>query len=140
MILWLKAFHIIFVVTWFAGLFYLPRLFVYHAQSDSKEVHAQLEIMERKLFWFILPFPILVTAFGIAIIHVYGLSWLAASNWMHIKLTLVVALIGYHSYCYKLMQELKENPKKRNHKFYRFFNEVPVLMLFAIVIVAVIKP
>ena len=138
--LWLKALHIIFVVTWFAGLFYLPRLFVYHAQSSSKEVQQQLEIMERKLFWFMTPFPLLMAGFGIGLIYLYGMDWFAASKWLHYKFLLVIALFGYHFYLYKLMQELKTEPHKRSHKFYRVLNELPVLALFIIVILAVVKP
>ena len=138
--LWLKAFHIIFMVTWFAGLFYLPRLFVYHAQSDSPEVHKQMQIMERKLFWFMTPFPVLMTGFGLGLIHIYGIDWFVASHWLHIKLTIVIALFGYHIYCYKLIRELSVSPKQRSHKFYRVINEIPVFALFAIVILAVVKP
>src|SRR6218665_3021288 len=100
-LLWLKAFHIIFMVCWFAGIFYLPRLFVYHAQTQSKDVDEQLKIMERRLLFFVTPFALLTLAFGVALIYHYGAAWFAASHWLHLKLVLVSLLFGYHGYCFK---------------------------------------
>lgn len=140
MILWLKAFHVIFMVAWFAGIFYLPRLFVYHAQSESETVHEQLKVMERRLLYFITPFAILTLVFGLALMWVYGSAWLKASGWLHVKLVLVTILYVYHGYCFKILADFKHNKNTRSHKFYRVFNELPVLALFAIIILAVVKP
>lgn len=139
-LLWVKALHIIFMVAWFAGIFYLPRLFVYHAQTDSADISAQLKVMERRLLFFVTPFAILTLVFGLWLIIAYGSAWFAASSWMHIKLLLVVFLYGYHGYCFKLLADFKHDRNRRSHKFYRIFNEVPVLTLFAIVFLAILKP
>ncbi|WP_337879115.1 protoporphyrinogen oxidase HemJ [Rheinheimera sp.] len=139
-LLWLKAFHIIFMVCWFAGLFYLPRLFVYHAQSQSADVDAQLNIMERRLLYFVTPFAVLTAVFGLALIYLYGNTWFAASHWLHLKLVLVSLLYLYHGYCFKLLADFRHSRNKRSARFYRIFNELPVLILFAVVILAVIKP
>ncbi|MCW9024973.1 MAG: protoporphyrinogen oxidase HemJ [Gammaproteobacteria bacterium] len=138
--LWIKAFHIIFMVTWFAGIFYLPRLFVYHAMSEDKATQAQFKIMERKLYYFVTPFMILTTALGLWML--YGYAWMAykSMGWLHIKLVLVSILIGYHFYCGKLVKEFAADRNQRSHVFYRWFNELPVLILFAVVLLAVIKP
>ncbi|RWU09016.1 protoporphyrinogen oxidase HemJ [Pseudidiomarina gelatinasegens] len=140
MILWLKAFHVIFMVAWFAGIFYLPRLFVYHAQNDNENVSEQLKVMERRLLYFVTPFAILTLVFGLALMWIYGAAWLKASAWLHVKLVLVTLLYVYHGYCFKLLSDFKHNRNTRSHKFYRVFNEVPVLALFAIIILAVVKP
>ena len=139
-ILWLKAFHVIFMVAWFAGIFYLPRLFVNHAETTSKEVAEHLKGMERRLLLFVTPFAFLTLAFGIAIIANYGYQWFVAAKWLHIKLTLVLGLFIYHGYCFKLLKDFKEDNNKRSGKFYRFFNEIPVLLLFAVIILAYVKP
>lgn len=139
-ILWVKAFHIIFMVAWFAGIFYLPRLFVYHAMNDQPQVHEQFKVMERKLLFFVTPFAILTLVFGLILIFSYGSAWFAASGWLHTKLLLVFFLYLYHGYCFKLLADFKHNRNKRSHRFYRVFNEFPVLLLFAIVILAVVKP
>ncbi|RZQ55270.1 protoporphyrinogen oxidase HemJ [Pseudidiomarina tainanensis] len=140
MILWLKAFHVIFMVAWFAGIFYLPRLFVYHAQNQNQDVHEQFKVMERRLLYFVTPFAILTLVFGLALMWVYGSAWLKASGWLHIKLVIVTLLYVYHGYCFKLLADFKHNRNTRSHKFYRVFNEIPVLALFAIIILAVVKP
>lgn len=140
MLQWFKALHLIFMVAWFAGIFYLPRLFVYHAESVEPKVHAQLLIMERRLLYFITPFAILTFIFGFAMLWIYGFDWLRNSPWMHIKLLLLVALAGYHVFCFKLLARMKANPHAHSGRWFRFFNEVPVLALFAIIILAVIKP
>jgi len=139
-ILWLKALHLIFMVAWFAGIFYLPRLFVYHAQTTEPEVDAQFKVMERRLLYFVTPFMILTVLCGAALLWLYGSAWLANSGWMHAKLLLVAFLIAYHGYCFKLLKDFRDNKNKRSHKFYRVFNEVPVLALFAIILLAVLKP
>lgn len=139
-ILWLKALHIIFMVAWFAGIFYFPRLLVYHAQSNSAEVSAQLSIMERRLLYFVTPFAILTACFGAGLMYIYGLEWLKHSAWLHLKLLLVLLLYLYHGYCFVLLKRFKEGRNQRSARFYRWFNETPVLLLFAIVILAVVKP
>ncbi|MFC4655175.1 protoporphyrinogen oxidase HemJ [Rheinheimera marina] len=139
-LLWLKAFHIIFMVCWFAGIFYLPRLFVYHAQSNSADVDAQLQVMERRLLYFVTPFAVLTLIFGVALVHLYGKVWFAASHWLHLKLVLVSLLYLYHGYCFKLLADFRKGNNRRSARFYRIFNELPVLILFAVVILAVVKP
>lgn len=136
----IKSLHIGFMVAWFAGIFYLPRLFVYHAESNSAEVHAQLIIMERRLLYFVTPFALFTLLSGVSMIFIYGREWFAASMWMHIKLTLVILLFGYHGYCFKLLADFRENRNIKSGKFYRLFNELPVFLLFGIVALAVIKP
>ena len=136
---WFKAFHIIFMVSWFAGLFYLPRLFVYHAMAKDAATREHLQIMERKLYKFVTPLMWLTVVFGIGLIVVHGAEWFELQTWLHIKLLLVGILIGYHFYCGKLLKDFQDEKKVRKHVFYRWVNEIPVLFLFAIVILAVIK-
>ncbi|MCW8091717.1 CopD family protein [Alteromonas sp. ASW11-130] len=139
-ILWIKALHIFFVLTWMAGLFYLPRIFVYHAQSDNPSVHEQFKIMERRLWWFVTPFAGLALVFGVWLIAFYGVDWLRASLWLHIKLTLLIAVYGYHFYLYKLVKSFAQNQNKHSPRFYRFLNEAPVIIILGIVFLAVVKP
>ena len=139
-LLWLKALHVIFMVAWFAGIFYLPRLFVNHAETQSKEVAEHLKGMEKRLLYFITPFAFLTVIFGIALIYHYGYPWFAAMKWLHIKITLVILLIAYHLYCFKLLKVFKNDQNTRSGKFYRIFNEAPVLILFAVVIIVYTKP
>jgi len=139
-LLWFKALHVIFMVAWFAGIFYLPRLFINHAESNSPDVIAQLKGMEKRLLYFITPFAILTLAFGLAMICAYGNAWFIAAKWLHIKLSLVIMLFGYHIYCFKLLKTFTEDKNTRSGKFYRIFNEVPVLALFVIIILAYVKP
>jgi len=139
--LWIKAFHIIFVTSWFAGLFYLPRLFVNHAMVlDSGAVDAttseRLKLMEQKLYRFMLPLAVLALGFGLWLWLGYGIS----GRWMHPKLALVVALIAYHFYCGKLVRDFKTDNNKHSHIWYRWFNELPVLALTMVVILVVVKP
>jgi len=139
-ILWFKAFHVFFMVAWFAGVFYLPRLFVNHAETSSIEVTEQLKGMEKRLLYFITPFAILTILFGLIIIYAYGYPWFVASKWLHIKLTLVMVLLSYHGYCFKLVKTFQQDNNTRSGKFYRIFNEIPVLVLLAIIILAYVKP
>lgn len=139
-ILWFKAFHVIFMVAWFAGIFYLPRLFVNHAETRSNEVSQQLKGMEKRLLYFITPFGILTVLLGLILIYIYGYNWFAAAKWLHIKLTLVILLLFYHGYCFKLVSTFQQDKNTRSGKFYRIFNEIPVLALFAIIILVYIKP
>ncbi|NQY27160.1 MAG: protoporphyrinogen oxidase HemJ [Piscirickettsiaceae bacterium] len=139
--LWVKAFHIIFVVTWFAALFYLPRLFVYHAMSDDKVSNERFKVMERKLYRGIMtPSAVLTVIFGGWMLSFYPLEQIAAMHWLHAKLTLIAMLLAYHFYCGRLLKQFKEDANKRSHIFYRWFNEAPVLILIAVVILVVVKP
>ena len=136
--LWLKAFHIIFVVTWFAGLFYLPRLFMYHVGATDRISLERFQVMERKLFAIMSIGAVLAAAFGIAMISVAP-SYLEL-RWLHAKLTLVVLLIAYHLWCYRLMVALRTGGNTHSQRWYRWFNELPALLLIAIVVLAVVKP
>lgn len=139
-ILWFKALHIFFMVAWMAGIFYLPRLFVYHASTDSQEVKNQFKTMERRLWFFVTPFALLTLVFGALLIFSYGAAWFKASHWLHIKFVLLLAVYGYHFYLYKLLKQFERDENKHSSKFYRFLNEAPVLVLLAIVCLAVVKP
>jgi protoporphyrinogen IX oxidase len=134
--LWVKALHIIFVTSWFAGLFYLPRLFVNHAMVTDKATLERLELMEHKLYKFMMPLAILALGFGLWLWLGYGFS----GGWLHAKLILVCSLIVYHLLCGKLMRDFKEGKNIHSHVWYRWFNEAPVLILFAITILVVVKP
>lgn len=135
--LWLKALHIVFMVTWFAGLFYLPRLFVYHAQSEDAVSIERFKVMERKLYWGIMaPGAILTCVFGIWLWMGYGFR----GGWLHAKLFLVLVLVAYHLWCGRLLVAFRENRNTRSHVWFRWFNEFPVLILFAVVILVVVKP
>ena len=139
--LWLKALHLIFMVTWFAGLFYLPRLFVYHAMSDDQISNDRFKVMERKLFFGIAtPGMILTLVFGIWMLIDYAWAMYSSSGWLHAKLTLLVLMIVYHVYCGKWMLDFKHDRNRHTHVFYRWINEIPVLFLFGIIILAVVKP
>ncbi len=138
--LWILAFHIIFMVAWFAGLFYLPRLFVYHALSADQISQDRFKIMERKLFWIIMtPAGILTSVFGVWLLLLDWQQYLQ-HGWMIAKLMLVFCLWIYHVFCGFLVQFFKHDRNPFSSVFYRFFNEVPTLFLFAIVILVVVKP
>ena len=134
--LWIKAFHIIFVTSWFAGLFYLPRLFVNHAMETNESTLARLELMEHKLYRFMLPLAVLALAFGLWLWLGYGIT----GGWLHAKLLLVAGLVAYHFYCGKLLRDFKAGKNTHSHLWYRWFNEAPVLILFAVVILVEVKP
>lgn len=135
--LWIKSLHIIFMVTWFAGLFYLPRLFVYHAMSNDNISHERFKTMERKLFYGIMtPGGILTLIFGAWLWQGYGIT----GGWLHAKLALVLSLVIYHVYCGKLLIDFKYNRNQHSHVFYRWLNEMPVLVLVAIIILVEVKP
>jgi len=140
MMLWVKAFHIIFMVTWFAGLFYLPRLFVYHATADDETSRERFIIMERKLFWGIAtPGGIITLALGFWLISFFGTS-IYSTTWMQLKLALVAILAGYHIYCGKLLNDFKNDKNTRSHVWYRWFNEFPVIILIAVVLLVELQP
>lgn len=138
--LWVKAFHIVFVVCWFSGLFYLPRLFVYHAMTTDAISIARFKIMERKLYYGITtPNAILSIAFGLWLISFNWRGYMQMP-WLHIKLGLVILLVIYHCYLGVLLHRFRKDNNTHGHVFYRILNEVPVLFLIAIVILAVVKP
>lgn len=138
--LWVKSFHIIFMVTWFAGLFYLPRLFVYHSMATDSISIERFKIMERKLYFGIAtPGAILTILFGLIILS-YNPQGYMQQLWLHIKLSLVALLLLYHLYLGKLFFAFKADRNKHGHVFYRILNEIPVLFLVAIVILVVVKP
>ena len=138
MLQWLKAFHIVFVVTWFAGLFYLPRLFVYHVVATDAPGIERLVVMERRLFALMTLGGALALAFGLSML-VVAPAFLSFT-WLHVKLALVAALIAYHIWCQRLMVALREGRNTHSQRWFRFFNEVPGLLLIAIVVLAVVRP
>ena len=133
-----KSLHIIFVVSWFAGLFYLPRIFVNLAMvpADSVAERDRLLLMARKLFRFMTPLGVLAVVFGLWLWFGYGFG----GGWLHAKTSLVVVLIGYHAYCGKVLARFAAGENARSHVWYRVFNEMPVLVLFVIIFLAVLKP
>jgi len=135
-VLWIKSLHIVFMVTWYAGLFYLPRLFVYHAMAEDAAGRERFKIMERKLYWGIMaPGALLTIIFG-AWLFAYGV----AGAWFHAKLGVVALTLAYHGYCGKLMLDFARDRNTKSHVWYRWFNEVPVVFLIATVVLAVVKP
>lgn len=135
---WVKAFHIVAMVTWFAGLFYLPRLFVYHAMAEDETGIARFKVMERKLFFGIMtPGAIVTIVLGL---WLWAGWWRDAGAWMHAKFALVLVLIGYHVWCGKLLYDFRHDRNRRTHVWYRWFNEFPVLLLLAIILLVEVKP
>ncbi len=140
--LWIKSFHIVFVVAWFAGLFYLPRLFVYHAQAEDKISIERFKVMEHKLYYGIMmPAMVIALALGIWL----WLGWWSGPNihqgWLHAKLALVLVLVGQHFYLGKLLKDFKHDRNQHSHKFYRWLNEIPTLpALIGIVLLVIFKP
>lgn len=136
--LWIKAFHVVFMVTWFAGLFYLPRLFVYHASADDAPSRERFDIMEKRLF--------VIMSIGAILTSVLGLTlWalnpaLLDTGWFRTKLLLLGGLIAYHLYCWKVIRDFRTGMNTRTHKWYRWYNEVPTIFLIAIVVLAIVKP
>lgn len=138
--LWVKAFHLIFMVTWFSGLFYLPRLYVYHAMSTDPISIERFKIMERKLFFGIMtPGAVFTVIFGLWLIS-FDTGYYFNQMWVHIKLTLIALLLLYHFYLGKCLFAFKADRNQHGHVFYRFLNEIPVLFLVAIIILAVVRP
>lgn len=139
--MWLKALHLISMVTWFAGLFYLPRLFVYHAMSSDTISIERFKIMERKLYWGITtPGMVLTLGFGIWMLVSYAWSLYGHSGWLHAKLGILVLMVIYHVQCGRWLGVFKRDQNRRSHVYYRWMNEVPVLFLVAIILLAVLKP
>lgn len=141
--LWLKAFHVVAMVSWMAGIFYLPRLFVYHAMAAPEDTigKERFHVMERKLYRGIMtPAMIVTVALGVWMIVSYGTVFLRTNAWLHAKLTLVAVLIGYHFYCGRILWAFARGENTRSHRFFRVFNEVPVLLLIGIVVLVIVKP
>lgn len=134
--LYIKAFHLFFVVSWFAGLFYLPRLYVNLALAEPGKEYDRLLLMAYKLFRFMTPLAVLALALGLLLWLGYGVG----GGWLHAKLALVAVLVGYHGYCYRLLQDFVQQRNRRSHVWFRFFNELPVLLLLAVLILVVVKP
>lgn len=138
--LWVKAFHLFFVVAWFAVLFYLPRLFVYHAQCDDEAGKERFKIMERKLYKGMgLPCMLGTLILGVWM-GTFNPSYYFSSGWMHAKLAIVVLLIGYHHMCGMYVKQFAKDANTKSHVYFRWFNEVPVLFLLAIIILVIVKP
>ena len=138
--IWVKAFHLVFMVAWFAGLFYLPRLFVNLALAETDAEKARLNLMAAKLYRFVTPWMLLTIVFGVWLLLDYAWKAYAQMLWLHLKLALVAVLVGYHFYCGRLVRDFAADRNRRSHVWYRWFNEFPVLILFAVVILAVVKP
>jgi putative membrane protein len=136
--LWLKAFHVVFMVTWFAGLFYLPRLYVYHATTTDHAGKERFKTMERKLFAMMTIGAVLTAVFGVSML--VATPGMLSFGWLRAKLTLVILLIGYHIWCYRLLIDFRDERNRHSERWYRLFNEVPSLLLVAIVILVVAKP
>jgi putative membrane protein len=138
--LWPKALHLIFMVAWFAGVFYLPRLFINHAMTDNPDTQAQFKQMERKLYRFTTPWMWLTLIFGFWMLYDYGWAAWGRDWWLHAKLTLIGLLVAYHFYCGHLVKLFAEDRNTRSHRWYRWFNEIPALILFVVIPLAVFKP
>ena len=135
--LWVKWLHIVFMVTWFAGLFYLPRLFVYHAMAEDTPSRERFKVMERKLYWGIMtPGGVLTVVFGLWL----WFGWFPGSGWVHAKAALAAVLVVYHVWCGRLLADFAADRNRRSHLWYRWFNEVPTVVLFAAVFLVVFKP
>ena len=139
--LWVKAFHLISVITWFAALFYLPRLFVYHAMSNDALSIERFKIMQRKLYrGIMMPSFVVATILGVWMLQAYAWQAYAGQYWLQLKLALVIILIIYHFYCGHLVAVFEADKNTHSHVFYRWFNEFPVLILVAIIILVVVRP
>ncbi|MGN8485707.1 protoporphyrinogen oxidase HemJ [Helicobacter pylori] len=139
--LWVKAFHVIAVISWMAALFYLPRLFVYHAENaHKKEFVGVVQIQEKKLYSFIASPAMGFTLITGILMLLIEPAFFKSGGWLHAKLALVVLLLAYHFYCKKCMRELEKDPTRRNARFYRVFNEIPTILMILIVILVVVKP
>jgi len=138
--LWVKTFHIVFIASWFAGLFYLPRIFVNLAMETEPAGMQRLLLMARKLYRFMTMLAVPAVVFGLWLYLGYGIGRGPGQGWMHAKLALVLVLIGYHHGCGRLLKKFEAGGNTRSHTFYRWFNELPVLVLLAVVILVVVKP
>ncbi len=138
---WVKAWHIIFVVSWYAGLLYLPRLFVYHTECEDDEAgHQRFVVMERKLFMIMTVGAVGALVLGVVLLGGYAWSAYAHTWWLHLKLLLVAGLFAFHAWCWCLLRAFREKRNIHTHRFYRMINEIPALILIAVVIAVVVKP
>ena len=138
--LWVKAFHVIFMVTWFAGLFYLPRLFVYHAATEDEVGNERFKVMERKLFIIMSIGAVGTLVFGLWLLFAYAWSVYGSTVWLPLKLTAGAGLVAYHLYCGKLVADFRHDRNRHSHVFYRWINELPAILLILMVILVVVKP
>ncbi|WP_120819692.1 protoporphyrinogen oxidase HemJ [Helicobacter pylori] len=139
--MWIKAFHVIAVISWMAALFYLPRLFVYHAENAHKKEFVEVvRIQEKKLYSFIASPAMSFTLITGILMLLIAPEMFKSGGWLHVKLSLVILLLAYHFYCKKCMRELEKDPTRRNARFYRVFNEIPTILMILIVILVVVKP
>lgn len=138
--LWVKVFHIVFVASWFAGLFYLPRIFVNMAQQKDPAVQSVLAGMARRLYRFMTILAVPAVILGLILYAYYGIGFGPGNGWMHAKLFLVLVLVGYHHGCGVMLKKFEQNANKHSHVFYRWFNEFPVLILVAVTALVVLKP
>ena len=138
--LWIKTFHIVLVASWFAGLFYLPRIYVNIAQASDPAVIATLTGMARRLFRFMTIIAVPAVLLGLWLFVGYGIGMGPGNGWMHAKLLLVLLIIGYHHACWIMLRKFEAGLNRRSHVFYRWFNEVPVVLLVAVTALVVIKP
>lgn len=138
MYLWTKAFHILFMTSWFAGLFYLPRLYVNMAQPHDAQTLQVLSDMSRRLYRFMMPLAILTIITGFILYLYFGVGM--GAGWIHAKITLVAGLVLYHWYCGRILERFKAGTNTRSHVYYRWFNEIPVLVLLVVLILVVLKP
>ena len=139
MYLWLKAFHVIFMVTWFAGLFYLPRLFIYHAMDENKASFELFKVLERRLFGIMTIGAAATVIFAFALVAMNA-AYLAQAGWFQVKMLFVQGLFGYHYWCYRIMLTFRKGKNQRSHKWYRWFNEAPAVALIGIVVLVIVKP
>lgn len=141
MILWLKFFHLVFVVTWFAALFYLPRLFVYHTQVSSGDENQRFLVMEKKLYWYIcVPSSIFVFLTGIWSVLIRGADYFSESTWLHIKICFVLGLLVFQTFCGRWHYEFKSQKRKRSERFFRIVDELPTIALLVALFLVVFKP
>lgn len=138
--LWLKALHLIFMVAWFAGLFYLPRLYVNHAMTEDKNTSEHFKIMERKLYKFTTPWMVLTLVFGFWMLHDYAWAAWGHTLWLQVKLVLIAVLVIFHFWCGKLLKDFANDQNRHSHKWYRVFNEIPAVVMFVMIPLAVLKP
>ena len=138
--LWLVAFHVIFVIIWFAGLFYLPRLYVYHAMCEDEPGKERFKVMERKLYIMTNIGAVGTALFGLWLLFAYAYDSYANTVWLWVKLVFVVILYAFHGYCGRLLRDFREGVNIRGHKFYRMVNEIPTIPLLVVVIMVIVKP
>ncbi|MES2106840.1 MAG: CopD family protein [Pseudomonadota bacterium] len=138
--LWIKALHVVFIISWFSGLFYLPRIFVNLAMENETTTTERLLLMARKLYRFMTMLAVPAIVFGLWLYLGYGIGKGPGNGWMHAKLGVVVLLLGYHHACGSLLKKFEQGRNQRSHQWFRWFNEVPVVLLLAVVILVVVKP